>query len=59
MDAVLHVPPPVPIYMAALTPSPAPKKGLEPDKPIPEPQDAPIDKLEPVNQHESLNGMEP
>ena len=64
IDVVLHgppipVPPPALVYMPAFAPVPAPEKGIEPDEPITEPQDAPKDQPEQVGQNESLNELGP
>ena len=64
MDIVPHGPLiPAPlialIHAPAPTPVPAQEEGIEPDEPIFEPQDAPENQPEQVDQHEPLNGLEP
>ena len=64
IDTVPHGPPILdPPLAPVYAPAPAlvlvQEEGIELDEPIPEPQDAPKDKPEQVDQHEPLNGLEP
>ena len=64
MDIVPHgppipAPPLAPVYAPAPAPVPAPEEGIGPDELIPEPQDAPKDQPEQVDQQGPFNGFEP
>ena len=64
MDIVPHgppipAPPPAPVYAPAPAPVPAPEEGIGPDKLIPEPQEAPGDQFDQVDQNEPLNDLGP
>ena len=64
MNVVLHgplipAPPLAPVYVPASTPVPTLKEDIEPDEPIPEPQDASEDQPEQVGQNELLNDLGP
>ena len=50
-------PPPTLVYAPAPALVPAPEEGIEPDKPIPEPQDALEDQPEQVGQNKPLNDL--
>ena len=64
IDVVSHgplipAPPPAPVYVPAPVLVPILEEGIGPDELIPEPQDAPEDQPEQVDQQGPFNGFEP
>ena len=64
LDVVPHgppipAPPPAPVYAPAPALVHAPDEEIGPDEPILEPQEAPEDQFDQVDQNEPLNGFEP